>query len=652
MKFEPIKYLIDIRQKAAENLLHHKGKWSRYSVPNLWIPDKQCTSKLQRIKINPPSFFLNAFDFIICQKHSPIPKSAAGEHGGEWTRGAVIYNMFVRTTCAFDHNENGKLDLPCNAEGWRETGTFLKATAILPYIKSLGVNTIHLLPITSIGSDGNKGTLGSPYAIKNPYELDPNLHEPNAGLGVDEEFKLFVQSAHHLGIRVVVEFVFRTSSKDADWVKEHPEWFYWIFEKIKDRKAHGRNEKEYGNPIFKEEELKKIYADVNNGRHNDLIPPHKIYRDMFTIAPKPEKIRIENGRYIGTLDDGTRIRIPGAFADWPPEDTQPAWGDVTYFKMYDHPDFNYIAYNTIRMYDSRLAKSENVNKSLWEKIAEIIPHYQHAFGIDGVMIDMGHALPMDLKQDMIRRARVIDPDFAFWDENFEVNEKSVHEGYNAVVGYQWIDQHKPEKYRKLLKRFSDEEYPIPFFATPESHNTPRTASRDGGITYSKYCWVLSNFIAAIPFIHSGFEIGETLPINTGLDFTEEDLKKYSPYKLPLFSENAFDWFNQNQFIDWIKKVVAIRRKYQKLISDSSPQSFVWFETEQKGLIAFKRRSDAFNYQLLIIANSNIENKIDFNLKIETKKKSLDDLLSGKTFIIEQNTLTGRLNPGQVCVHLL
>ncbi len=648
MKIEPKKYLTEIRQKAADNMLSHKGKWSRYSVPNIWIPEKQCASKLQRIKINPPNYFLNAFDSIINQKHTPIIK----EHGGKWTKDAIIYNMFVRTTCAFDHNENGKLDLPYNAEGWRETGTFLKATTILPYIKSLGTNTIYLLPITSIGADGNKGTLGSPYAIKNPYELDPTLHEPNAGLGVDEEFKIFVQAAHHIGIRVVVEFVFRTSSKDADWIKEHPEWFYWIKEKIQDRKPNRRNEKEYGKPLFKEEELKQIFADIKNGKYDDLTPPHKIHRDMFTIPPKTETISIENGGYIGKLDDRTRVRIPGAFADWPPDDTQPPWGDVTYLRLYDHPDFNYIAYNTIRMYDSRLAKPENVNKLLWEKVAEIIPHYQHNFGIDGVMIDMGHALPMDLKQDMIRRARVIDPDFAFWDENFEVSEKSIHEGYNAVVGYQWIDQHKPEKFKRLLKRFSGEGYPIPFFTTSENHNTPRTASRDGDVTYSRYTWALSNFIAAIPFIHSGFEIGETLPINTGLDFQKDDLKKYSSDKLPLFSEYAFDWFNQNQIISWIQKVSTVRKKYQKLISDSSPQSFVWLETEQRGLIAFIRKSDAFNYQLLIIANSNMKNKIDINLKVETKKKSLDDLLSGKTFIIENNNLTGRLNPGQVCVHLI
>jgi len=642
------KYLIEIRQKLSDVFSQFKGKGSKYAVPNLWIAERLSFPKLQSIKINPPTFFLNAIDYIINQKHSPIIKDG----GGKWTKDAVIYNLFVRTTCAFDHNGNGKLELPVNAEGWRETGTFLKAMTMLPYIKSLGVNTIHLLPITSIGSDGNKGTLGSPYAIKNPYKLDPNLHEPIAELGVEEEFKLFVNAAHHLGLRVVVEFVFRTTSKDSDWVKEHPEWYYWIKEKIKDRKPHHHDEEEYGNPIFTDDELKRIFKDVEKGKLDDLLPPHKIYRDMFTNPPKSESIVFDNGRYIGKLENGTKVRIPGAFADWPPNDAQPPWSDVTYLKMYEHPDFNYIAYNTVRMYDVRLARPENINKTLWERIAEIIPHYQHEFKIDGVMIDMGHALPMDLKHDMIRRARKIDPDFAFWDENFAVEERSVKEGYNAVIGYQWSDQHHPEKFKRMLKRFSDEGFPIPFFATPESHNTPRAAAREGGIIYSKYAWALSNFIPAIPFIHSGFELGEIFPINTGLDFTKDELKNYPSEQLPLFSEYAYNWLSNNEFIEWVRKVSTIRKQYHTLITDSSLSSFEWIETNSKYLIAFIRKSVKSKQKLLVLANANMQEKTKVELKINSSKKISRDLLSSKNFSMEGNLLVGELNPGQVCVLLI
>jgi len=614
-----------------------------YRVPSVWIAGNG--EQLSTVNVQPAEFFLAAVENVLA---APMPTIKKGV-GGSWTRDAVIFNMFLRTTCAFDHNQNGKLDLALNADGWRETGTFLKAIAVLLYIHSLGANTVHLLPITSIGSDGNKGTLGSPYAIKNPYHIDENLSEPNLGFGVEDEFKLFVEAAHHLGMRVVVEFVFRTSSKDGDWVKEHPDWYYWIKESVADRPPGSHDESQYGNPIFTAEELKNILAAVENRQFHHLPPPHQSYRSMFTLSPPKESVHLEKGKYIGTTTNGTRTRIPGAFADWPPDDTQPPWKDVTYLKMYDHADFNYIAYNTIRMYDERLATKQNINQSLWETISEIVPHYQKQFGIDGVMIDMGHALPMELKQEMIRRARTIDPDFAFWDENFSITEKSVQEGYNAVFGYQWSDQHKIEKFKTMLKRFSEEGFALPFFATPESHNTPRAAARKGGMVYSRYAWAISNFIPATPFLHSGFELGETYPINTGLDFTKEDLARFPSEKLPLFSEYAYDWLNSKNMISWVRHVSSVRKKYHDLITNPDPDSFQWVETNQKNTFAFKRKSPQAKRQLLLVANGEMESPVEISIPLESHQSTVEDLLDGKQFPVSHGTLTISLQAGQVAV---
>src|SRR5437867_2071455 len=135
-----------------------------YAVPSLWLTHVAASRRMPRagsgkpkrpVKPAPEEFFRGAIHEILRRRPEKIKKGKAGS----WTREAVIYNMFVRTTCAFDHDENGNLDLPVDKNGWKETGTFLKAIALLPFIKSFGANTIHLLPITSIGSDGNKGSL-------------------------------------------------------------------------------------------------------------------------------------------------------------------------------------------------------------------------------------------------------------------------------------------------------------------------------------------------------------------------------------------------------------------------------------------------------------------------------------------------------------
>ncbi len=613
-----------------------------YRIPSLW---SSADSAPQQIRVNPFQFYLSAVKEI---QRMSIPRSP-GTIGGEWTKDAVIYNMFVRTTTAFDHNGNGRLDLPVNEDGFREAGSFLKAMAMLPYVRRLGVNTVHLLPITSIGHDGNKGTLGSPYAIRNPYELDENLGEPALGLDVKVQFKAFVEAAHRLGLRVVVEFVFRTAAKDGDWVKEHPEWMYWIRDDIQVRQPGETDEGKYGSPLFSREELERIHQDVSAHRFGNLLPPHTRYRDFFTVPPPAGHVGKEDGRYVGRLQDGTRVKVPGAFADWPPDDNQPPWGDVTYLRLYTHPDFNYIGYNTIRMYDDRLAQSQFINKPLWEKIVGIIPYYQREFHIDGVMIDMGHALPMKLKSEMVNTARSIDPDFAFWDENFSITHRSREEGYNAVFGYCWTDEHHAAKMKAFCRRLATEGVPIPFFATPESHNTPRAAARPGGTAYARWAMVINSFLPGIPFIHSGYELGERYPINTGLDFSREDLKNLPSEKLPLFSEYAYDWLNREQFTGLIRSVLAIREKYSSIITDADPQTFRLLEDPNEHILAFARISQTDRTGLAVIANASFSSTESARLRLDTTHQQVEERLSGKKFTITDGQFHAALSPGQCLI---
>jgi len=628
-----------LRRKQKET----KRKKFSYVVPSLWISG---SGKPRKVKVNPYTFYLSA---VRKAKRKIRGRRIQAPTGGEWSKDAVIYNMFVRTTAAFDHNDNGTLDLPVSSEGFRETGTFLKGIAMIPYIKRLGANTIHVLPVTSIGHDGNKGTLGSPYAIRNPYELDENLAEPSLSLDAKTEFRAFVEAAHNAGLRVVAEFVFRTAAKDADWVKEHPEWFYWIKEETLDRDPHTPDETRYGSPIFTREELERIHHDVREHQFDNLLPAHQIYRNFFTSAPNADVVLKEDGRYIGVLPERARVKVPGAFADWPPDDNQPPWGDVTYLRMYTHPDFNYIGYNTIRMYDTRLTQPQFVNRPLWDRIIGIVPYYQREFRIDGVMIDMGHALPMDLKAEMVKAARDVDPDFAFWDENFSITRKSRDEGYNAVFGFVWIDEHHPPRMKALCKRLASEGFPIPFFATPENHNTPRAASRRGGLQYAKWSWVINNFLPAIPFLHSGFELGEEYPINTGLDFTTEQLRQLPSERLPLFSEYAYNWLSKRQFTSWVAGVSAIRRRYARLIINTDPQTFMMLHDHNDHILAFARLSDSLKKRVAIIGNTDYHSRTTTAVRIDTSKKQLIDLLSREKFAVQDNHIHATLQPGQCLV---
>ncbi len=647
-----------IKARLAEKLAAGAGDDLSYAVPGLWIDPENPPAGA--VRVNPYRFY---HDRIAQIETTPAAPLVRGEPGGDWSRNAVIYNLFVRTTTAFDHDGDGRLNLSSPPASLRETGTFVKSIALLHFLRYLGVNTVYLLPITAIGQDGNKGTLGSPYAIKNPYRLDENLAEPALGLTAESEFRAFVEAAHHLGMRVVIEFVFRTSAKDGDWIAEHPEWFYWIRADVPDRKPGSDDEMHYGSPIFTPDELADIKGRVKAGRHDALTPPHEVYRAVFTPPPARQNVRLVKGRYVGTLADGTRVRIPGAFADWPPDDSQPPWGDVTYLRLLDHPDFNYMAYNTLRMYDERLLHPRHVVWPLWRRIIRIIPHYQREYGIDGVMIDMGHALPTPLKREIILVARLRNPDFAFWDENFGSSQSVRDEGYNAVIGSYWKVAHSRRELARLLASLASEGTPLPFFAAPESHNSPRAAARPGGRVQAAFAWTVGCLLPAVPFIHSGFELAETYPVNTGLDFTPDELADYPSHTLPLFSEYAYDWLGGHNLADWIRRTLAVRARYQALIADPAPDTLTVLEPacdgpheskekedgEPSPVVAFVRGRQGETPCLVFVGNSHSEEAQAVRLSLPTERAAVEDLLSGRRFSLDERLLSVELAPGECLI---
>ena len=652
---------------------------AKYKVPSLWVVSGQEPQDgLPAAEVHPGKYFLSHIEAIekhclpgidpLCSLNQQLPSG----NGGNWIAGESIFNIFVRLTTAYDHNDDGKLggskaDLTVNGDGIRESGTFLKAIAMLGYIKAIGCSTIHLLPVTAIGHDGNKGELGSPYAIRNPYKIEESQADPLVKMSAEEQFRAFIQACHMLGIRVVCEFVFRTASKDSDWIAEHPDWFYWIDERVEDR-VPGETDMEkaachYGNPVFDNEELKIIKEKIAAGDLNDLPAPHANYRNFFKLPPAVESVNLnEKAQFRGVSTDlqtGQKfnVRIPGAFADWPPDDNQPPWGDVTYLRMYrdenpQKPEFNYIAYNTIRMYDNKLAKAELANETLWQSIVDLIPTYQRKFGIDGVMVDMGHAVPVSLMQKIISSARAVDHDFAFLSENFEIKHDSVDAGYNAVVGYAWWVEYRRDGMYDLLNHIGNQGVPLSFFGAVENHNTPRAAARAGGELYAKYAFMVNSMLPrAIPFIHSGQELGETIPVNTGLDFSNADLDRLKNKKLALFDLCAYDWNGSHPMLAFIRKVLQLRQRYAEAIMETSVDSFCMAQTGNADVIAFIRRGHG--QHVMVLFNRDLTNRLVGEVSLEwclsNDRHQFENLLhEGALFKVEHQKLVYDLAPGECC----
>ncbi len=278
-----------------------------------------------------------------------------------------------------------------------------------------------------------------------------------------------------------------------------------------------------------------------------------------------------------------------------------------------------------------------------------IPYYQKSFKIDGVMIDMGHALPMPLKKKMIAAAREIDPGFSFWDEDFSITHRSREEGYNAVVGYLWMDEHYRDRMRDFFVKCASQQFPVAFFAGAETHNTPRAATRPGGERFAAWSWVINCFLPGIPFLHSGFELGETLPINTGLDFTSGELAALPAEKLPLFSEHAYAWIQTGRILELVARVSAIRRRFLDIIADPSPKTFVVLNDPNHSILAFARIEARGRRKVAVVTNANFDIPERVALALDSRKRAVVDLLSGKKVKLRDGTLSLTLKPGQCLI---
>jgi hypothetical protein len=98
------------------------------------------------------------------------------------------------------------------------SGTLADVRADLPRIADLGVDYVYLMPIHPIGSEGRKGTWGSPYAIRDYRAVNPDL-------GTDEDFDDLVAAAHELGLRVMIDVVFNHTARDSVLVSQQPGFF-------------------------------------------------------------------------------------------------------------------------------------------------------------------------------------------------------------------------------------------------------------------------------------------------------------------------------------------------------------------------------------------------------------------------------------------
>ncbi len=116
----------------------------------------------------------------------------------EWSKNATIYQI--------------------NTRHFTAEGTFRAAERHLPRLKELGAVILWVMPIHQIGHKNRKGSLGSPYAVKDYLSVNPEF-------GSLDDLKGFVAAAHEQGMYVILDWVANHSAWDNPLVDEYPEWY-------------------------------------------------------------------------------------------------------------------------------------------------------------------------------------------------------------------------------------------------------------------------------------------------------------------------------------------------------------------------------------------------------------------------------------------
>lgn len=144
------------------------------------------------------AFVLSLLLIIGCQPPEPTEPDVEQP---DWIQDGVIYEMFI--------------------PDFSEEGTFEGAIERFDHLEEMNVTTIWLMPIHPIGEERAKtdeGPLGSPYSIRDYYDVNPDY-------GTQEDFQAFVDSAHARDMRVIIDLVANHTAWDHPWLEENPDWY-------------------------------------------------------------------------------------------------------------------------------------------------------------------------------------------------------------------------------------------------------------------------------------------------------------------------------------------------------------------------------------------------------------------------------------------
>lgn len=504
-------------------------------LPACWLPESAGAD-------DPPCRQLVSAVRKLCALRAPAPA----------VKGHTLYAMLPRHTAAIYH------------EGVLYPGTLLRCLPLLFHLKRMGVGIVYLLPIFKMGTMALKGDVPSPYAIADFMALDASLHDsalgPYSPEALDKTFAAFVEACHKLGMRVLLDFVFRTCARDNDLFPQHPGWFYYV-----------RADQPFNPPHFAD--IKQPTAALPGVvRRLKKTPDYRRFAAQFVQNPRvTDSQAFERAMEVSAdtpalmrLEQQLNVTTAPAFCDVI-NDPQPPWSDVTYlrYELAEDAHAPCMFYDHIKLAHYGMKRP---NTELMDYLGGVVPYYARRFGIDGARIDMGHALPEYWVREIIQNTRAIRKDFLFWCEQLDSRQSKLEKpkGYDFMTGSLFM-HFQSRNARALAEAIKTAR--LPLLAAAETPDTPRSAQKLGTLSAAS-ATLFSLFLPnAYPMLNAGVELSEIQPLNLGLLSEPGDryaLPQSHPFygKLAFFDACAMDW-SSSGFTETIARAQRIAAQWQR-----------------------------------------------------------------------------------------
>lgn len=557
----------------------------------------------------------------------------------------VVYQVFTRL---FGNTQT--TNKPWGTKEENGVGKFNDFTdKALQEIKDLGVTHIwftgvphHALVadytkfgISNDDPDVVKGRAGSPYAVKDYYNVNPDLAvDPSRRM---EEFEALIQRAHQKGLQVIIDIVPNHIARNYHSIS-HPDYV-----------------KNFG----VDDDVTQEYARNNNFYYIPGVP----FQVPFSTDYKPlngEKHPLIDGKF-----DENPAKWTGNGSRQPQPDSND-WYETVKVNYGVRPDGSKDFPELPDGFEKKMAaehfeywKTQDVPNSWW-KFREIAEFWL-AKGVDGFRYDMAEMVPVEFWSFMNSAIKMKNPNAFLLAEVYNPNEyrNYIFKGkmdylYDKVETYDHLKaviqgRTVTDGLITIRNRNKDIDYNMLHFL--DNHDEQRLASPEfaGSGERGKPLMVVSTTLSSSPtMVYFGQEVGE--PGNEDAGFGKRSRTSIFDY---IGVPNHQRWMNHGKFDGGLltEKEKALRDFYKRLLNFSIESSALmgnYFDLHTVNAqtagyngqqYAFARWSDT--EKLIVVSNFDSNHSQTYTLKLPNELINLwhlkdgnypvKDVLYGKTF---------------------